>query len=449
MVRSFLIALFFFLLVFPHPIQAQPPAQYKSFNQFTGLVHGVDFFASSKKLVEPYEAPVAETIGKLENLLGNNLPKGSIFICSTLEQKDSIYEPMILKMGYAWTLSIETSDIRAQQMMERMKSMMGDQVPAEMLERFKSRPANMADTGTIKDTVRRIAYAVIQTSFAKNLRYRSSRLNDMGKSPLPDWLDIGIGDYATGEDPNLSYLQQNLDQTFSIEDILTMSRPFVASLFLQSSGVSSGTSGSRGGNRGGMGGGQGFPAGGMGGGQGFPAGGMGGGQGFPAGGMGGGQGFPAGGMGGGQGFPAGGMGGGQGFPAGGMGGGQGFPAGGMGGMGQGGGPPGGPQGFSGREGGQRGGFQRTIPKDEQDQMIFDGQSSTFFAFLLEKVGIEKVRKLIKAVDEGTEGREFVAREDMLGNDFGKIEREWLEWMKNLKPEPAFSRPGPPGAKEAN
>ena len=66
-------------------------------------------------------------------------------------------------------------------------------------------------------------------------------------------------------------------------------------------------------------------------------------------------------------------------------------------------------------------------------MIFDGQSSTFFAFLLEKVGIEKVRELIQAVQEDVEGRDFIAREDMLGDDYGKIEEEWIEWVGKQKP----------------
>ncbi len=67
-------------------------------------------------------------------------------------------------------------------------------------------------------------------------------------------------------------------------------------------------------------------------------------------------------------------------------------------------------------------------------MLFDGQSSTFFAFLLQKVGIEKVKELIKAVQGGIEGRNFIARPDMLGDDFGKIEDEWIEFVETLKPQ---------------
>jgi hypothetical protein len=125
--------------------------------------------------------------------------------------------------------------------------------------------------------------------------------------------------------------------------------------------------------------------------------------------------------------------------------GGGFP---QGGMGQDGGFPSGDMG-SNRGGRGGGGFQRTIPKDEQDQMLFDGQSSTFFAFLLEKVGVEKVKELIRAVQAGTEGRDFIARSDMLGDDYGKIEEDWLDWLKSQEPASADFRPGSPQADEIN
>lgn len=81
-------------------------------------------------------------------------------------------------------------------------------------------------------------------------------------------------------------------------------------------------------------------------------------------------------------------------------------------------------------------------------MIFDGQASTFFTFLLEKVGIEKIRELIKATQEGVEGRDFVAREDMLGDDFRRIEQQWTEYVQNLTPpQPAFPGSGMPKTKE--
>jgi hypothetical protein len=130
---------------------------------------------------------------------------------------------------------------------------------------------------------------------------------------------------------------------------------------------------------------------------------------MPGGGQGG---FPGGGrsMGG---FSGGGSGG---FPGG-------FPAGG-GGMG----------GFGGEGGqrGQRGGQQRQMSKDEQDRTIFDGQALTLFSFLLEKIGIDKVKELIKQAQEGKETREYLSRPDVLGSDFAKIEEAWTAWVKAQK-----------------
>ena len=341
---------------------AQQAVQYKNFTYFSAPVKGIDFFASKRNEIKPYEDILSEVRGRLELLLGKDLPKGAIFICSTVEQKDSVYEPKVLRMGYDWTLTVITAEARAQEVMERMKAQMGDEIPAEILERMKSRSSGMnaeAERMMAVTLARQVAYAVIQTMFNENLRYRSSRIEDMGKSPLPDWLDIGIAAYATGVDQQVSFLQQHMDESFPIDDVLTMARPFVASTFTQNSG-------SGGGMMGRFGGGQGGQPSGSGGGQGVP--------------------------------PSG--------PAGG-------------------------QGSFGRGGGQRGGFQRTIPKDEQDQMLFDGQSSTFFRYLMEKVGVEKVKELIQAAREGTESRDFIARPEVLGSDFEQIERDWAGWVATL------------------
>jgi hypothetical protein len=93
---------------------------------------------------------------------------------------------------------------------------------------------------------------------------------------------------------------------------------------------------------------------------------------------------------------------------------------------------GGGQGGPGGQGGMRGGSQRTMPKDEQDRMLFDGQSSTFFAYLMEKVGIDKVRELLKRAREGKESREYICQPDVLGSEFGKIEADWVAWVKAQK-----------------
>ena len=65
-------------------------------------------------------------------------------------------------------------------------------------------------------------------------------------------------------------------------------------------------------------------------------------------------------------------------------------------------------------------------------MLFDGQASTFFAYLIDKVGLERVKQLVKQAVEGKESREFVTQPDVLGPDFTKIEEGWAGWVKNLK-----------------
>jgi hypothetical protein len=159
---------------------------------------------------------------------------------------------------------------------------------------------------------------------------------------------------------------------------------------------------------------------------------------MPSGGFGG---MPSGGFGG---MPSGGFGG---MPSGGA---SGMPSGGFGGMpsgGMGGGMPGAgsggatTRGAGNSGGGQRGGMQRNLPKDEQDRMLFDGQASTFFSFLIEKIGIEKVKALIKQVQEGKLSREFLAQADIFGNNFGKLEEDWTTWVKAQQPPPGLRNPG--------
>lgn len=124
------------------------------------------------------------------------------------------------------------------------------------------------------------------------------------------------------------------------------------------------------------------------------------------------------------------MGGSSGGAPGGM---PGFSGRGMGGFG-GGAMGGGMSGPGGSSGGMRGGMQRTLPKDEQDRMLFDGQASTFFAYMLEKAGTDRMRELIKQVGEGKESRDYIAKPDVLGSDFAKIEADWAAWVKARKAE---------------
>lgn len=109
--------------------------------------------------------------------------------------------------------------------------------------------------------------------------------------------------------------------------------------------------------------------------------------------------------------------------------------------GGGGGFPSGGFGGNSNGGGGRGG--RNMSKDEQDRMLFDGQASTLFAYLIEKIGVEKVKQLVKHTQDGKESREFLSQADVLGSDFSKIEENWANWVKALKP-PQTQRMGFPG-----
>ena len=370
---------------------AQQAVSFKNFSSFKNLVPGVDFYASRRQLVTPYEKPISETVARLQTLLGKDLPKGAIFICSTLEQKDSIYEPKVLKSGYGWTLAASTPEVSMQERMERMKSQMGGEIPEEFksrIEEFQSQMNNLppemmaeAEKQSVDTVNQQISHAVLWALLAPRSQFRSSRLGDMGKSPLPDWLDIGIAAYASGKSPDESFLLENIDQTFSLEDIFLMSRPFVASS----------VSGSGGSFRGGGGGMPGGMFGDRGGGGGMPGG------------------MPR--MGGG-----GSMGG---FPSGG------FPSGGFGSRGSG--------GF-GRGSGQRGDGQRVLPKDEQDRMLFDTESESFFLYLIEKVGTEKVSSLVKKAEKGEEVWKLLSEPDMLGTDLEKMDGDWVSWIRAQNPQ---------------
>jgi hypothetical protein len=234
----------------------------------------------------------------------------------------------------------------------------------------------------VAGVTRQMAYAITQVALAPEKPYRSSRLDDMARSPLPDWLDVGIAAYASGGNLGTGYLQQHMDETFALEDMLTMSRPFVAPA---STGGGGGQFVMRQGSSGGAG--QGANQGG--GASDGPS------AGPP-------QVFS---------MPAPGA---QGSGGGGMSMGRGF------------GP-------------------RTLSKDQQDRMLFDSQATSFFAYFLQKAGLDKARELVALARQSKQPREYLGGSD-LGSDFDKIEQEWTAWVKAQKPEPGemrMERGGPP------
>jgi len=337
---------------------------FKDFNRFKGTVPGVDFFASNRGVVTPFEKPIAETRERLANLLGQNPPPGAIFVCSSLAQKDAVYEPRALKMGYNWILSVLTPEARTDEMMARLKQS-GVELTPERLERMRSRNTEMRpmlEAGLARQAARQMVFAVLQTTLAPDKEYRLSRVDDMGRSPLPDWLDIGVASYASGGGTNVGFLQQHLEEVFPLEDMLTMSRPFVA----PGSDVGGGPMVIRmerpGGGSGGSAGGDQVVA-----------------------------------------------------PGGAQG-----------------GAPGGAQGGAG----MRMGGPRSLPKDQQDRMMFDGQAATFFTFLLEKAGIDKLKEVLAAAREGKDALAAIKAIPALGTDLDKVEEEWTNWVKTQKPDPS-------------
>jgi len=230
----------------------------------------------------------------------------------------------------------------------------------------------------VTNTVQRVCFSTLTTTMAPEKNFSPSRFDDVGRSPLSDWIDIGIVSYAIGESMNLRNLQDRIDEAFPLEDVMSMSRPFVApetqgggggGMRGGSGGNPSGNSGNRGGQSGG--------------------------------------------------FP--------GMSAPGGPGGQ--------------GAQGGQGGGAGR--GAGGGRGREIPKEQLDRMLFDAQSSTFFAYLIEKLGIEKVKGLVQANKDGQNSHDLVTGKDMLGSDYDTIEPDWMKWIKTLQP-PDSGRGNAPG-----
>jgi len=365
------------LLLFSVPAMSQQVSNvsFKGFNKYKSGVSGVDFFAGSSKDATLFETPVAEAQKRLATILGNELPPGAIFICSSLQQKDTVYEPRILRAGYKWDLVALTSAARLDETIQRMKIQMGGEVPADVLARLKNRQPEVIaaqDAAAARAAADQVAYAVLQALFPKeNTQYRSSRVDDVGRSALADWLDVAIATYATRGMGNVSYLQQHMDETFPLEDVLGSSRPFVASI---AQGGAGGGAGRGGGSQ--TQGGAAPPA---------------------------------------SGTRTGAN------QAGGAGSQQ-----------------GGATQIAGAAAGARGGggAGRVLPKDQQDRNLFDAQAFTFFTYMINKVGIEKVQELIRSNSEGKESREFVQRADVLGADFDKIESDWAAYVKTLKAQGA-------------
>ena len=388
-----------FLIVFTCSGLAQDNP-FPKFKVFKGAVTGIDFFASQKADADPFIKPLADARAKMAAFLGDDIAPGAVFVCSTLAQKDSVYDQRALKF-YKWYLVQLTADAQREEREARMKSAAaaaaaaaatGDQggqgtrgqggqsTRAQGSQGGRGEQSGrqggaqggpqggiqspefraMQEARAAAQLAAQMGYAILMSSLNNEKPFRSSRLDDMSRSPLNDWLDIALVAYATGTNQSAyRVLQERTDDCFPLDDVLSMSRPFVAQ-----------TTDSGGG--GGMGGGSGMLT--------------------------------------------------MGFPGGDRGG-SGQPGGRGGNVGQGGAQGGGDRGSGGRGG-------RTLSKDVVDRMVFDAQSAAFFTYLIEKAGIDKVKDLVQKQRKGTESIAVILT--LLGPDMDKTDMDFMNWSKSHK-----------------
>jgi hypothetical protein len=376
----------FFLLLFTCFGLAQNNP-FPKFKVFKGAVTGIDFFASQKDDVDPFIKPLADARGKMASFLGDDLGEGAVFVCSTLAQKDSIYDQRVLKF-YKWYLVQLTAEAQREERAARMKTAAAAAAasaaaaPGEQSSQGNRGQGSQSGRGeqggrqggpqggtqspeframqearAAAQLASQMGYAILMSSLNNEKPFRASRLDDMSRSPLNDWLDIALVAYAAGTAQSAyRVLQERVDDCFPLDDVLSMSRPFVAQT-TDSSG-------------GGMGGG-----------------------------------------------------------------GTGMFAAGAGGADRGGGVQSsgrgsnvGQAGAQGGGGGGRGG--RTLSKDVVDRMVFDAQGTAFFTYLIQKVGIEKVKDLVQQQRKGTESVAVVL--NLTGPDIDKTEMAFMDWAKAQK-----------------
>ncbi len=379
-----------FLTLFAGLSLAQENPFSKNFKFFKkDVAPGIDYFAENQNDIEPYIKPVVEARAKIGDFLGKELSRGAIFVCSTVAQKDAVYDVKVFKSGYKWYLIQLTPEGQREERTARQQAGAAQRQAAAIAgqdqgggqdqagqrgggQRGGQDQANQRGGGqrggqdqgvrggmgnpspemraaqearAAGTLAMQMGYATLMTTLDDDLYYRVSRVEDVGKSPLVDWLDIGLVAYATGTSSTyLKFLQDNLESAFAIEDVLSMNRPFVVQ---QDSGSGAGAGGGNpgmammgGGDRGQAGGG----------------------------------------------------------------------------------------GRSGAAGGGRG--NAPLPKDVQDRQLFDGQAATFFNYLIEKVGIDKAKEVVRQNMQGKQAITVV--ESFLGSNFDKVDSDWQAWVKTLK-----------------
>ena len=355
---------------------------FPKFKLFKDVAPGIDFYADERGQVEPFAKAVIDARGRMKDFLGDRIAAGAVFICSTLAQKDTVYDLRVFKR-YKWYLVQLTAEAQREERTVRMQAQAaaaaalggqggdaaqgsrgggrgGDQVTrgTDQGARGGERGAQggrggsgnpssemraAAEARAATAMAAQICYAILMSSLDNEKPYRISRLDDMSRSPLNDWLDVALAAYATGNTQS-SYrtLQERVDDCFPLDDVLSMSRPFVAQVESSGGGGGGAASGPMMAVLGAQGGGRG----------------------------------------------------------------------------------------GGGQAGGRGGAGRVLSKDVVDRMVFDAQATAFFTYLLEKAGADKVKNLVQKNLEKTETVDVVM--NLLDPNIDKVEQDFMAWVKTQK-----------------
>jgi hypothetical protein len=65
-------------------------------------------------------------------------------------------------------------------------------------------------------------------------------------------------------------------------------------------------------------------------------------------------------------------------------------------------------------------------------MMFDAQAATFFSHLIDKLGLDRVKEIVRLNLAGEDIQELLELEEYLGSDYESVETEWSEWVKRQK-----------------
>ena len=87
----------------------------KYFKVFKDVAPGVDFYATSQADIDAFVKPIAEARKTVAEFLNVELAPGAVFVCSTLTQKDAVYDVRAFKLGYKWYLVQLTSEAQREE----------------------------------------------------------------------------------------------------------------------------------------------------------------------------------------------------------------------------------------------------------------------------------------------------------------------------------------------